>query len=131
MMIGTFKIDQAATFASVMFMHSSPKVDFTSKSPIPGKWQISAAVGYTVFGKMTSEIINVNVDSPEDPAVGITPGQPIELVGLEVNVSPKSKGKGMDKQTLTGVSQWFKADYVKAATAAAPTSGRKSASSEN
>lgn len=128
-MIGTFKIDQATTFGSVHLMSVEPKNEFKSddqqctKDGTP-KWTAKVAVTYQVFGRNESEILNVNLTSRNDPGEGVAPFSPIDLVGLEVNVSEK---RNRENQTVPGITQWYRADEIKAASA--PAAG-KSAKAE-
>ena len=128
-MIGTFKIDQAATFGSVHLMSVEPKTAFKSddqeclKDGTP-KWQAKVAVTYTVFGRNESEILNVNLASRNDPGEGVPPFSPVILEGLEVNVSEK---KDRDNKIIPGIQQWYRADAIKPA--ASPTSGGRSKAS--
>lgn len=129
-MIGTFKIDQAATFGSVHLMSVEPKTAFKSddqecmKDGTP-KWQAKIAVTYQVFGRNESEILNVNLASRNDPGEGVPPFSPVHLEGLEVNVSEK---KDRENKTVPGIQQWYRADAIKPATA--PTSGGRSSKAE-
>lgn len=119
-MIGTFKIDQATTFGSIHLMSVEPKTEFKSDQQMKDKltdepkWQAKVAVTYQVFGRNESEILNVNLTSRNDPGAGIPPFSPVELVGLEVNVSEK---RSRDNQTVPGITQWYRADEIKAAAA--------------
>lgn len=128
-MIGTFKIDQNATFNSVHLMSVEPKTQFKSdkqdetKDGTP-KWQAKVAVTYEVFGRNESEILNVNLTSRNDPGEGVQPFTPVVLEGLEVNVSEK---KDRDNKIIPGIQQWYRADAIKPA--ASPTSGGRSKAS--
>lgn len=128
-MIGTFKIDQAATFDSAHLMSVEPKNEFksddqqTAKDGTP-KWQAKVVVRYQLFGRSESEVISVNLTSRNDPGANIPPVSAIELVGFEVNVSEK---KNRDNSTVPGITQWYRADEIKVATA--PAAG-KSAKAE-
>lgn len=125
-MIGTFKIDQNATFNSVHLMSVEPKTQFksdqqqTDKSGEP-KWVAKVAVTYQVFGRNESEILNVNLTSRKDPGEGVPPFSPVLLEGLEVNVSEK---RDRENQVVPGIQQWYRADAIKPVTAS--TSGRSS-----
>lgn len=124
-MIGTFKIDQVNTFASVHLMSVEPKNEFRSddqqcaKDGTP-KWTAKVVVTYTVFNRTEHETLSVNLTSRNDPGSGLTPFTPVDLVGFEVNVSEK---RTKDNQTVPGIQQWYRADEIRsAAPAAAPTS---------
>lgn len=122
-MIGTFKIDQSTTFGSVHLMSVEPKTEFksdqqqTDKSTGDPKWTAKVAVTYQVFGRNESEILNVNLTSRNDPGEGVAPFSPVDLVGLEVNVGEK---RNRENQTVPGITQWYRADEIKAAAAAKP-----------
>lgn len=117
-MIGTFKVDQSATFQSAHLMSVEPKTEFKSTSQqltsdgVP-KWTAKVAVKYTVFGKTESEIININIASHNVPGQDIPEFSPVELGGFEVNIGEK---RNRDGSAVPGVMQWYRCDELKAAT---------------
>lgn len=98
-------IDQAQTFAAVIFMGSEPKAKFegtgqmkedgkekmrlagqdTNADGIP-KWsvQVSLAPRHIPGAKMQDkpEMVNISFTTEKDPGEGVHPGLPVELVNL-------------------------------------------------
>ena len=98
-------IDQAQTFAAVIFMGSEPKTRFegtgqmkddgkekmrvagqdTNSEGIP-KWsvQVSLAPRHIPGAKMQDkpEMVNISFTTEKDPGDGVHPGLPVELVNL-------------------------------------------------
>lgn len=123
-----FKVDQAATFANVILLSSAPKLKFGSdvdqectKDGTP-KWEVQVAAGFHQFGKITNEVLKVGVASAKDPADGLTPYSPVELVGFEIGVMEKT---GKDGQVI-GAQIWYRAEQIRStASTGAPAAAAK------
>ncbi|MGW5679824.1 hypothetical protein ACWEV4_32905 [Streptomyces sp. NPDC003860] len=130
-----FHVDQARTFSMVMFLSSSPKMQFgtqqqdTAKDGTP-KWEVQVVASFTQFGRTENEILKVGVLSHQDPAhaLGGMP-QPVELVGFRVGVTPAEKRTDRNgNEKVVGGTAWYQADEIRAINAV-PAS-RKTASQE-
>jgi hypothetical protein len=120
-MPGTLAIDAPNTFAAALLMGSAPKAKFGSTTGeisvnadgVP-QYQLQVALTYLPSGPSraaVSEVINVTVASPADPAKDITPGTPIQFDGLRCGVSEpeaRENGKG-----IRGGKIWFTANGVR------------------
>ncbi|MEU0360517.1 hypothetical protein ACFY9H_33720 [Streptomyces bacillaris] len=127
-----FHVDQAATFSMVMFLSSSPKMQFgtqqqdTAKDGTP-KWEVQVVASFTQFGRTENEILKVGVLSHTDPAKPLNGmPQPVELVGFRVGVTPAEKRNDKNgNERIVGGTAWYQADEIRALSAV--PSGRKSA----
>lgn len=124
-----FKVDQAATFANVILLSSAPKLKFGSdvdqectKEGVP-KWEVQVAAGFHQFGKITNEVLKIGIAAAKDPADGLTPYSPVELVGFEVGVMEKT---GKDGQ-ITGAQTWYRAEAIHSTAAIGPAKSAKAA----
>lgn len=124
-----FKVDQAATFANVILLSSAPKLKFGSdvdqectKEGVP-KWEVQVAAGFHQFGKITNEVLKIGIAVAKDPADGLTPYSPVELVGFEVGVMEKT---GKDGQ-ITGAQTWYRAEAIRSTAATGPAKSAKAA----
>lgn len=118
-MAGTFVIDQAASFTMCLLMSAGPKMDFdnasvqaTDVNGVP-KWEVQAAVSFTAEPgrKAISEVINVGIVSPTNPAEHVQPG-PIQFDSLRVGTTaPEQKGNGR----ISGGRFWYTAQGVRSA----------------
>lgn len=124
-----FKVDQAATFANVILLSSAPKLKFGSdvdqectKEGVP-KWEVQVAAGFHQFGKITNEVLKIGIAAAKDPADGLTPYSPVELVGFEVGVMEKT---GKDGQ-ITGAQTWYRAEAIRPTAATGPAKSAKAA----
>ena len=127
-----FHVDQARTFTMVMFLSSSPKMQFgtqmqdKTKEGLP-KWEVQVVASFSQFGRTENEILKVGVAAHQDPALPLQGmPQPVELVGFRVGVTPAEKRtdkNGNDR--ITGGTAWYQADEIRSLSAV-PT-GRKSA----
>lgn len=116
-MAGTFVIDQQASFTMCLLMSAGPKADFdnpavqaTDVNGVP-KWEIQAAVSFTAEPgrKPVSEVINVGITAPGNPAEHVQPG-PIQFDGLRVGTTPPEvKGNGR----VAGGRFWYTAQGVR------------------
>ncbi|MFC8115897.1 hypothetical protein ACFUSA_38080 [Streptomyces sp. NPDC057299] len=130
-----FHVDQARTFSMVMFLSSSPKMQFgtqqqdTAKDGTP-KWEVQVVASFTQFGRTENEILKVGVLSHSNPGDALqNMPQPVELVGLRVGVTPAEKRTDRNgNEKVVGGTAWYQADEIRS-TSAVPTS-RKSASQE-
>ncbi|GHD37779.1 hypothetical protein GCM10007147_45970 [Nocardiopsis kunsanensis] len=92
-------VDQANSFAAVIFMGSTPKTKFQDRKPVgqdataegTPKWQVQVSLapkqipGAAVQEK--PELINVNVASPDDPGEGLAPGLPVQFDNLAIGTT--------------------------------------------
>lgn len=122
-----FKIDQAATFANMIVLSSAPKLKYGSdvdqectKDGTP-KWEVQVAAGFHQFGKITNEVLKVGVASDKDPAQGLPPYSPVELVGFEVGVMEKT---GKDGSPI-GFQVWYRAEQIRSTAATGPAASSK------
>lgn len=129
-----FKVDQAATFANMILLSSAPKLKFGSdvdqectKDGTP-KWEIQLAAGFSQFGKIQNEVLKVGVAAAKDPADGIQPYSPVELVGFELGVMEKTGKSG----EIVGVQVWYRAEQLRstAATSAPPAAAKSAKAGE-
>lgn len=129
----TFKIDQAATFegAPVMLLSCEPKIAMGSqaqdktKDGTP-KWELQLVGAFKQFGRTTNEIIKVGVAGVRNPAEGINPYTPVELVGFTVGVMEKTRRDDKGESRVIGVQVWYRADEVRSLAATGPASSRAS-----
>ncbi|MFD7615309.1 hypothetical protein [Streptomyces sp. NPDC059828] len=131
-----FHVDQARTFSMVMFLSSSPKMQFgtqqqdKTKDGLP-KWEVQVVASFTQFGRTENEILKVGVVSHQDPGQVLqNMPQPVELVGFRVGVTPAEKRtdrNGNDK--VVGGTAWYQADEIRALNAV-PTSRKAAAQQE-
>ncbi|MEV0938719.1 hypothetical protein AB0J05_49665 [Streptomyces phaeochromogenes] len=131
-----FHVDQARTFKMVMFLSSAPKTEFgnnakqaVNKEGVP-QWVVEVVAGFEQFGRITNEVLKVNITAHRDPAeaLGGMP-QPVHLDGFRVGVSPVETKKDKNgNDVVRGGTAWYGADGLTAANAV-PAS-RKTASQE-
>lgn len=108
------------TFRQVLFMGSSERKEFTTDNRAnkdkPQKrdkqtglpvWSVQVAA---INWRGASNLLTVGVPLPDDPAGKFVPGQPVELVGLVLGVTPKRNG---------GYAIWQSADGINPASAPA------------
>jgi hypothetical protein len=129
-MTAVFTVDQAATFKSVFFLSSEPKMAFgkqgvqeTAADGTP-KWQVQVAAGFEQFGRTVNEILVVTMAGGSDPAgsLGGMP-QPVQFGGFRVGVSPVEKRVDKDgKEKITGGTAWYQADVIRPLAGPASTS---------
>jgi hypothetical protein len=71
-MLQSFKVDQAATFASVILLSVEPKLGFKSTEQertsdgVP-KWECQVVAGFRQFGRVVNEVIKSSAP-PQRPA---------------------------------------------------------------
>jgi len=116
----TYKVDQAATFSTVVLLSVEPKAIFGSDEQdrtsdgVP-KWEVQCAAGFRQFGKITNEIVKVGMISHQRPGDGIPAYSPIELVDLEIGVMPKSrKNRDTGDEEMIGVTVWARCSEIRA-----------------
>lgn len=119
MALQNFKIDQTQTFVHVMFLSAEPKLKFGSqtdqecaKDGTP-KWEVQVVGGFRQFGKAVNEVLKIGVVSATRPGDGLAPATPVQLIGLEVGVMPKTSRDG----AVIGVQVWYRADQIRALSA--------------
>ncbi|GAA4940141.1 hypothetical protein EV188_106239 [Actinomycetospora succinea] len=122
-----FKIDQAATFESLLFLSCEPKTAFgdnyrqeTTKDGLP-KWQFQLAARFRQFGRATNEIINVGMVAEQDPGQDLMPATPVQLVGFEIGVMDKRNRDGEP----VGAQVWYRCEEVRPLTATGPARSGK------
>jgi hypothetical protein len=118
-MNSNFKIDQAATFAGLVFLSCEPKLDFNTKqqqmtkgdNPLP-KWEIQVLGAVRdQFGQTSNEVVKVGIASRTNPAESIAPFTPVSLSDLEVGVMERTKKvDGVEK--VIGVTVWFRCTEI-------------------
>jgi hypothetical protein len=129
-MIGNLKIDQAATFAGVVFLSCQPKLKFGTQEQDRtkdglAKWEVEVlGAVYTPFGGTSNEVIKVGMASSSNPAEGLTPFSPVQLGGLEVGVMEKTKKNPDGTERVIGVSVWFRAQELLNAAETVVASGK-------
>lgn len=129
-----FKVDQAATFASVILLSVEPKLGFGSTEQERTKdgthrWLVQLVAGFRQFGRVANEVITVTVASYSNPGDALTPYSPVELVGFEVGVMPhERKNRDTGQKEIVGVKVWYRCDEVRST--AAISIGRKLHSAE-
>ncbi|MQA14712.1 MAG: hypothetical protein GEV09_11215 [Pseudonocardiaceae bacterium] len=123
-MIQNFKIDQAATFASVRLLSVEAKAVFgdndrqeTTKDGVP-KWEAQLVAGFRQFGKTQNEIIKASMAAEHDPGEGIAPATPVELIDFEIGVMEKQR----DGQVV-GVQVWYRCQGIRPIAATGSSNG--------
>jgi hypothetical protein len=115
----TYKVDQAATFASCVLLSVEPKLGFKSTAQeLAGdgtpKWEAQVVAGFRQFGRTVNEVIKVGLVSATNPGDAVTPYQPIELIGLEIGFMPKeAKDKETGEKRQVGVNIWCRAEGIR------------------
>jgi len=111
----TFKVDATSTFTHLMLLSVEPKMKFKSdtdqectKDGVP-KWEAQIAAGFRQFGKTVNEVIRVGIASAKNPGDGLTPGTPVQLVGMEVGVIEKQTQDGRP----IGFQVWYRAEQIR------------------
>jgi hypothetical protein len=123
-MRANFKIDQASSFAGMVFLSCSEKRAFGSEQQEVTKdgrlkWTVEVlAAAYDGFGGTTNEVMKVGVASRTNPAEGLNTFEPIELGDFEVGVMEKTKKTPDGGEKVIGVTVWFRASELKRAAAA-------------
>jgi hypothetical protein len=117
--IQNFKIDQAATFASLLLLSCEPKTAFgdqyrqeTTKDGTP-KWEAQFVAGFRRFGRADNEIIKVGIAAERNPGEAIPPATPVQLVDFEIGVMDKRDREG----TVTGAQVWYRCGEIRPTTA--------------
>lgn len=117
-----FKIDQAATFESLLFLACEPKMAFgdsyrqeTTKDGVP-KWEHQLVARFRVFGRATNEIIKVGEAAEHQPCADLPPATPVELIGFEIGVMDKKDRNG----NVTGAQVWYRCQEVRSTASTAP-----------
>jgi hypothetical protein len=136
-MPGTFAVDLAATFKSVLLISSGPKMRFgmsgqqeTNAAGVP-KWLVEVAATFTPTSPgmpETSELLRITVTDHANPGDGVNPGTPIVLDGFRVGTNPPEQKEGGG---IRGGRLWFTASGFRSAAASAMSARRPSSSGEN
>jgi hypothetical protein len=127
---GTYMLDPARTFSTVILMGSGPRKKFgTEEQEISAagekKWSLECAVTHyppAPGARAVSEVITVGITGPpSDPAAAIPPGSVVELVDLRLGVmAPEVRDTGR----LAGGRPFFQATSVR------PVNGRPAGKGE-
>lgn len=78
------------------------------------KWEAQLAAGFRQFGKISNEILKVGVAARSNPGEGLAAYTPVELVGFEVGVMPKTKRNPDGSERILGVQVWYRAEQLRA-----------------
>jgi hypothetical protein len=117
-MPGTYMIDSAQTFSTVLLLSctrrtkfGSDEADYTAAG-LP-KWTAEVVATFTAEPnrKAVSEVVQISIAAQTDPAEGIVPGSPVILEGLRVGVSTPEK---RDNGRISGGKAWMSATGVRA-----------------
>lgn len=127
-MPGTFTIDATRTFALLMLMGTSPRIEFQGTAQAKDndgrpKWEAQLAATWLADPgrRAVSEVLSVTIASDRDPGDGIAPGSPVTVEGLRVGVStPERTDRG-----VRGGRAWYSAEALRPA--AAPKFGKQDA----
>lgn len=117
-MLTNAKIDQSRTFAGLVFLSCQPKTKFGSTEQEMtkdgrGKYEVEVlGAVYQPFGGTKNEVLKVGIASSTNPADGIPPFKPIELVDLEIGVMEKTKKNPDGTERVIGVNVWFRASEI-------------------
>jgi hypothetical protein len=118
-MISVFRVDQAATFAGLVFLSCEPKLGFqstnqeTTRDGTP-KWEVQVLGAFRdSFGKTTNEVVKVGIAAERNPAVGIAAFTPVVLVDFELGVMERTKKDQNGVEKVIGASVWFRASKVR------------------
>jgi len=123
-----FKIDATQTFTHLMLLNVEPKLSFRSeeqectKDGVP-KWEAQIAAGFRQFGKVVNEVIKVGMAAPKNPGDGLTPGTPVQLLGMEVGVMEKTTKDGRP----VGFQVWYRAEGLRPIASTAAPKAEKAA----
>jgi hypothetical protein len=124
--IQNYKIDQAATFESLLFLSCEPKTAFgdsfrqeTTKDGLP-KWEGQFVARFRQFGRATNEIIKVGLVCEQQPAENLAPATPVQLIDFEIGVMDKKDRDG----NVTGAQVWYRCSEVRSTASTAPRAGR-------
>lgn len=134
-MITNFKIDQAATFAGLVYLSCAPKLAFRSTEQEKtkdgvSKWEVQLLGAFRdSFGGTSNEVVKLGITSYTDPCEGLAPFTPVELVDFEVGVMEKTKKDQNGVEKVIGVNVWYRASKVRsiAETHVAPATSGKAA----
>lgn len=115
---GTYVIDSAATFSTCVLLQTSarekfgsPGVQDTSAEGVP-KWAAAVAVTFTGQNGLTpvSDVLQVGITSPTDPAEGIQLPAAVTLVDMRLGVSSPEK---RDNGSVRGGRPWHTAAGIR------------------
>jgi hypothetical protein len=128
----TFVIDQAATFAAVAFLSSTPRIEFgtrdkqeTDRDGTP-KWSVELVAAFRQFDKITNEVVKVTITSPKDPGESLGMYTPVQMIGFQIGVTPPEERTDKDgRKKITGGTVWYRAQEIRPLTAA-PAPSRRS-----
>jgi hypothetical protein len=117
MAIGTCTIDTARTFAALVAMGSGPRTKFGSAEQDTTddgrlKWTVNVAATWLAEPgrRPVSDVIDITVIAPTDPASSLTVPCAVEIEGLRMGVSaPQARDGGR----VSGGRPWWTADAIR------------------
>lgn len=122
-MLQSFKVDQAATFASVILLSVEPKLAYRSveqertSDGVP-RWEAQLVVGFRQFGRVVNEVIKVGLVSHTNPGDAVSSYTPVELVDFEIGVMPSEReDKETGQKVITGVRVWYRCSEIRSTSA--------------
>jgi hypothetical protein len=117
--VSNLKIDQAKSFAGMVFLSCQPKNKFGSDQQEVTKdgrlkWTIEvlAAVHNAFLGGTENKVFTVGISSRSNPGEGIPSFAPVELSDFEIGVSEKTRKTEGGGKELTGFSVWFRCTEI-------------------
>jgi hypothetical protein len=117
-MLSNFRIDQAATFAGLVYLSSEPKLEMGSNVQATTKdgtkkWEVQVLGAFKGnFGKSSNEVVKIGMAGQTDPCAGLNPFTPVELRDFEVGVMEKTKKDQNGNERVIGVTVWFRCSEV-------------------
>jgi hypothetical protein len=115
----TFKIDQAATFDTVIVLSVEPKIAFGSteqdrtKEGLP-KWEAQVVAGFKAFDRTSNEVLKVGLASHANPMESITSYMPVHLIDFEVGVMARERtNKSTGATEQVGVQVWYRCSEIR------------------
>lgn len=115
----TFRIDQAATFDTVIVLSVDPKIAFGGTEQDRAadgrpKWEAQVVAGFKAFDRTTNEVLRIGLASYEDPMHGLSPYSPVELVDFEVGVMARERtNKATGTSEQVGVQVWYRCSEIR------------------
>lgn len=115
----TFRIDQAATFDTVIVLSVEPKVAFggseqdRNKEGLP-KWEAQVVAGFKAFDRTSNEVLKVGLASRTNPMDAITAYTPVQLIDFEVGVMARERtNKTTGTTEQVGVQVWYRCSEIR------------------
>ena len=114
-----YKVDQAATFSSVLIMDAQPKLVMGSKQQDRTrdgglKWEAHLFAKFRQFDREVPEHIKVGMVSPTNPMNDMAPGTPVEVVDLEIGIMPdERKDRQTGEKKIVGAKVWYRCSEIR------------------